>query len=319
MRCVKINYMSKFIELTVTTTHDGAELVADILSDYTELGVSIFDVQDAIDLEKNGKFWDYADETIYSADKTVFCKACYEKRKAKKTISEIEDRLNILKENSPFFLGSLETIKRETDGELWRKQWKEHFKPIHIGKVVIVPEWIKYKPQSDEKVVLLDSNMAFGTGEHETTSMCVNYIEKYVSGEDTVIDVGCGSGILGITALKLGAKKVVMTDIDECAVKAAKHNLKLNGLKNGEVLLKNLLDGVNDLCGDVLVCNIMAEVLIAFSPYLKNNLKSGGYVILSGILKDRLDKVKDAYIKQGYTFIEDRTEGEWCACVFKKV
>ena len=174
--------------------------------------------------------------------------------------------------------------------------------------MVIVPEWIDYAPQQGELKVLLDSNMAFGTGEHETTSMCVEFLAKYVRPLDTVLDVGCGSGILGITACKLGAKKVIMTDIDECAVTATNHNMKLNGVTNGEVMLKNLLDDTS-VKGEVIVCNIMAEVLIAFAPYIGGNLLDGGTIILSGILADRLEKVKTAYQNAGFIFSEQKIKG----------
>ena len=309
--------MSKFLEITVSTTHEGSELVADILGEYTELGVSVKDIEDVIALEKDGKYWDYADNSIYTADKRVFVTASYEIENGKAIIEEIIDRLNLLKSFSPFDLGSLETIVSEIDGDAWREEWKKRFKPIHIGSIVIVPNWIKYEPKENEKVVLLDSNMAFGTGEHQTTSMCVSYLEKYVEESKTVIDVGCGSGILGITASKLGANEVIMTDIDECAIVASNKNVELNDVKGATVMLKNLLDD-NTVKGDIIVCNIMAEVLIAFAPDLKNNLTENGVVILSGILKDRLDKVKKAYLEQGYKFIEDRTDGEWSACVFRK-
>ena len=309
--------MSKFLEITVSTTHEGSELVADILGEYTELGVSVKDIEDVIALEKDGKYWDYADNSIYTADKRVFVTASYEIENGKAIIEEIIDRLNLLKSFSPFDLGSLETIVSEIDGDAWREEWKKRFKPIHIGSIVIVPNWIKYEPKENEKVVLLDSNMAFGTGEHQTTSMCVSYLEKYVEESKTVIDVGCGSGILGITASKLGANEVIMTDIDECAIVASNKNVELNNVKGATVMLKNLLDD-NTVKGDIIVCNIMAEVLIAFAPDLKNNLKENGIVILSGILKDRLEKVKSAYKDNGYCFIEDRTDGEWSACVFRK-
>ena len=192
--------MSKFIELTISTTHIGGELISDVLWGYTELGVVINDIEDVIALARDGKAWDYADESIFKADKTVLIKAYFPIENAKQTISLVERNLAQMKNESPLDLGTLETVKREIDGDLWREQWKEHFKPIHIGKVVIVPEWIDYKKANDEIVILLDSNMAFGTGEHETTSMCVEFLEKYVQKEDTVLDVGCGSGILGITA-----------------------------------------------------------------------------------------------------------------------
>ena len=134
---------------------------------------------------------------------------------------------------------------------------------------------------------------------------------------DVVLDVGCGSGILGITASKLGAKEVVMTDIDECAIKATEHNMLLNNVKNGRVLLKNLLDD-NTVKGDIIVCNIMADVLIAFAPYIGENLNQNGKIILSGILVERLSAVKDAYIKAGFEFVEEKIKGEWSALVMKK-
>ena len=309
--------MKKYIELTVSTTHVGSELVSDVLSSFTSFGVSVSDIEDVIELEKSGKTWDYADEEIYNKDKTVLIKGYYEKRKAKKIIAEIEQQLLTLKSNSPFDLGSLETAKREVDGDFWRKLWKQHFKPIHIGKVVIVPKWKKYKPQKEEIPIYMDSNMAFGTGEHETTSMCVEFLQKYVKPTDIVLDVGCGSGILGITASKLGAEQVILTDIDECAVASSKHNAQLNGVSNCKVLLKNLLDD-NIVKGNVIACNIMAEVLIAFAPYLINNVKDNGIVISSGILKEKLPLVKNAYIDAGFTPIEDKIKGEWSALVVKR-
>ncbi len=310
--------MNKFIELTVFTSHEGAELVADILGEYTELGVSIKDYQDAIDLSKNGKYWDYVDEGVILEDTTVLVKSGYPIDEAEDVIVKIKERLKLLKEFSPFDLGSLEVVTAEIDGDLWRKQWQENFKPIHINNVVVVPDWIKYCEKQNEIKVLLGSNMAFGTGEHETTSMCLEYLQKYVKPESVVIDVGCGSGILGITACKLGASEVLMTDIDECAIDATNQNMALNEVANGKALLKNLLDD-SSIVGDVIVCNIMAEVLIAFAPNLKNNVKLGGIVILSGILNDRLDKVENAYIAQGFEVIERKSKGEWSATALKKV
>lgn len=310
--------MSNFIELTVTTTHEGSELVSDLLWNHTDSGVVISDIEDVIELAKSGRAWDYADESIFKADKTVLIKAYFPIDSAKQTLKEVERELNGLKENAFLDFGTLETAKREIDGDLWHEQWKEHFKPIHIGRIVIVPEWIKYQKADGEIPVFLDSNMAFGTGEHETTSMCVGFIDKYVKPSDTVLDVGCGSGILGIVASKLGANKVVMTDIDECAIVATEHNMKLNGVSNGEVLIKNLLDD-NSVKGDVIVCNIMAEVLIAFAPYIGGNLNNDGVIILSGILTDRLAAVRKAYEDAGFSFVEDKIKGEWSALVMRAV
>ncbi len=309
--------MNKFIELTVSTTHIGGDLVSDVLWGYTDSGVVISDIEDVIALARDGRAWDYADESVFKADKTVLVKAYFPIDSADKTLGAVERDLAEMKEKSPLDLGTLETVKREIDGDLWREQWKEHFKPIHIGKVVIVPEWIKYEQKDGEIVILLDSNMAFGTGEHETTSMCVEFLDKYVCAHDTVLDVGCGSGILGIAASKLGAKEVIMTDIDECAIVATNHNMQLNGVKNGKVLLKNLLDD-NTVKGDVIACNIMAEVLIAFAPFIGANLTDNGKIVLSGILVERLNAVKAAYTEAGFKFIEEKIKGEWSALVMQK-
>ena len=309
--------MADYKELNVITTHDGADVVSDILWEYTESGVVISDVQDVIELSKTGKTWDYIEDGVINADDRVFIKAYFPINTADKSIVEIERRFESLKEIKGIDFGTLETSKRIVDGDLWRTQWKEHFKPIHIGGVVIVPEWIEYAPKDSEIKIKLDSNMAFGTGEHETTSLCVKYLQKYVNSGNTVLDVGCGSGILGITASKLGAKNVIMTDIDECAVTATEHNMKNNDVVNGTVLLKNLLDD-NTVKGDVIVCNIMAEVLIAFAPYIGGNLTDGGIIILSGILADRLDRVKTAYQDSGFVFVEQEIKGEWSALVMRK-
>jgi ribosomal protein L11 methyltransferase len=263
-----------------------------------------------------GKTWDYIEDGVITDNETVTVKA-FIKIEEKDKLSEIEKALNNLKENCPFSVGELSILVNEIDGDKWREDWKKYFKPIHLGKIVIVPGWIEYQKKEDEIVVIMDSNMAFGTGEHETTSMCVEFLGKYIKGEETVLDVGCGSGILGICASKLGAKEVIMTDIDECAIVASEHNMTVNNIKNGTVLLKNLLDD-NSVKGEVIVCNIMAEVLIAFAPYIGNNLKEMGVIILSGILVDRMDKVISAYENNGFTLLEKNIKGEWSALVFTK-
>lgn len=310
--------MTKYIELTIHTTHDGGDLVADILSEYTEEGVAISDIEDVIDLEKKGKTWDYADEDLYKKDKTVLVKAYFKSENAAARTGEIEKRLIELKKNSPFDLGSLEAYKREIDGDLWREQWKEHFKPIHIGRIVVVPEWIKYDKKPKEETVIIGSNMAFGTGEHETTSMVISLMQKYIASANTVIDVGTGSGILGIAAAKLGAKKVVMTDIDYVAVKSAKHNCEINGVADKcEVDLNNLLDDKN-ITGELVLANITADVLLILSESIPKHVAKGGVMVMSGIIKSRVNEVIDRYSSIDFELLERRDEGEWIALVMRK-
>lgn len=304
-----------FNELTIYTTHLGSELVSDVLWQHTELGVVISDVEDVLALHKQGKTWDYIDNEVLERDKTVIVKAYFPIDD--ESLKNAKADLLKLTQFAELDLGSMEMIVREIDGDLWREKWKEHFKPIHIGKIVIVPEWIDYKLEKGEIPVYLDSNMAFGTGEHETTSMCIEYLQEVVRDSDVVLDVGSGSGILGIAASKLGAKKVIMTDIDECAVKSSNHNAKLNKIDNATVLFKNLLDD-NTVKGNVIVANIMAEVLIYFSQKIGDNLLEKGKIILSGILNDRCSAVISAYESKGFKLISKKSKGEWSALLLEK-
>ncbi len=306
----------KYIEVKVKTTHEASELVCDILYNYTEEGVSVQDYADVLDLEKSGKTWDYLDDKVLENSGEVTVNA-YIKEEEEEKIDHIKADLKALKENCPFSVGDVSITLEVVDGDKWREEWKKNFKPIHLGKIVIVPGWIEYEAKDDEIPIIMDSNMAFGTGEHETTSMCVEFLAEYVNGKETVLDVGCGSGILGICASKLGAKEVIMTDIDECAIVATEHNMQVNNIKNGKVLLKNLLDD-NTVKGDIIVCNIMAEVLMAFAPYIGGNLKEKGTIILSGILTDRMDKVISSYEENGFVLVDKRIKGEWSALVFTK-
>ncbi len=308
-----VNNMSKVVELSVFTTHQGADLVCDLLWNYTDEGVTVLDFQDVIDLEKMHKTWDYIDDEVIKSDKRVIVKVCFPLSKKKEYILSINAELQTLKANSELDVGSLETLTQEIDPDDWKRTWKERFKPIKIDKITVVPGWIKY--DSDDKTVKIGTDSAFGTGEHETTSMCVELLCETVQKGDTVLDVGCGSGILGISAEKLGAGKVIMTDLDESAVDAAKKNVKINKSKNCEVYLKDLLSD-NTVKGNIIVANIMAEILIAFSKDIGKNLLPDGKIILSGILNDRADKVISAYESAGFSLVKSNSKGEWTALLF---
>ena len=312
----------KFIELTVHTTTEASEIIADIMWNYTNYGVTICDVNDIIALQKSKDtmYWDYMDDDLTAAQpKDVLVKCYIAEDIAEKTVGEIMRDVADAKEMSggalPF--GTLEDTKREVDGDDWIDVWKKHFRPIRLGRIVVVPEWIDYTPEADEKIVLLDSNMAFGTGEHETTSMCVELMQEYVTPDSVCIDVGCGSGILGISAVKLGAKKAYLTDIDYVAVSSATHNSELNGTADKTVVAhSNLLDDT-DIQGDVMMANITGEILKLLAPSIPKNLKKDGVLILSGIIESRLSMVKEAYEEVGMWAVRERRKGEWFALVLK--
>lgn len=313
----------KFTELTVHTSTEGSELVADIMWRYTTHGVAISDVKDVIALQQNKvMYWDYMDESL-TADTSgdVLVKAFVAEDVAPSALPKIREDIEQMAADcgGALPLGSLEMTTRQVEGDDWIEIWRKHFRPIHIGRIVVVPEWIQYKRQEGEEVVLLDNNMAFGTGEHETTSMCVELLQKYLTPDSVCIDVGCGSGILGISAVKLGAKFAYLTDIDSVAVKSANHNCALNGVSDKvRVAHSDLLDN-SDIKGDIILANITADVLERLAPSIPSNLKKGGALILSGIIDSKLQGVIAAYEAQGLKKEEHIKKGEWNAVAFGNV
>lgn len=312
----------KLIELTVHTTTEASELVADVMWSYADGGVTVCDVNDVIALQKDSSvFWDYMDDTLAQSPKSDVLVKCFlnpesAERSSAAIVREIENRKELC--GGAFSFGTLEATKREVEGDDWIDVWKKHFRPIHLGKIVVVPEWIEYRKQPNEEVVLLDSNMAFGTGEHETTAMCVELLQEYVKEGDVCIDVGCGSGILGIAAAKLGAELCYLTDLDPIAVESATHNSIKNGVSSKTVVAHaNLLDNA-DVKGDVILANITAEVLKLLAPGIPKNLNENGTLILSGILSDRVSLVKEAYAAVGMSVIKEKKRGEWVALVLKR-
>ncbi|MBQ8685310.1 MAG: 50S ribosomal protein L11 methyltransferase [Clostridia bacterium] len=313
----------KYIELTVHTTTEASEILSDIMWNYTDYGVTICDRNDIIALQtsKDSTYWDYMDEELTEDKPSDVLVKCYiAENIAKETIASILQDIRNAKDLSggalPF--GTLEDTKREVDGDDWIDVWKKHFRPIHLGKIVVVPEWIAYAPQEGEHTVLLDSNMAFGTGEHETTSMCVEWVQQFITPDSVCIDVGCGSGILGISALKLGAAKAYLTDIDPIAVESALHNCQLNGVADRAIVAhSNLLENA-DIQGDIMMANITGEVLKLLAPSIPKNLKKEGVLILSGIIESRLAMVKEAYEQVGMQIVEERQKGEWFSLVLKR-
>ncbi len=313
----------KYIELTIHTTTEASEIISDIMWNYTDYGVTICDRADIIALQKakESTFWDYMDDELTEDKPSDALVKCYVAEDvAPQTVSAILKDIQDAKERSEGFIpfGTLEDTKRLVDGDDWIDVWKKHLRPIHLGNIVVVPEWIEYVPAPHEQVVLLDSNMAFGTGEHETTSMCVELMQEYITPDSVCIDVGCGSGILGISAVKLGAKKAYLTDIDPIAVESSLHNSELNGVSAQTVVAhSNLLDDTA-VAGDIMMANITGEVLKMLAPSIPKNLKRDGVLILSGIIESRLEMVKEAYQAVGLRVIFEKRKGEWFALVLKR-
>lgn len=310
----------KYKEFTVHTTDEAEELVGDIFWNYSDYGVAVSSLKDVIELtEKRSNTYDYLDDKLLEGVKGVsLVKGYFDIDDAQDKKSHIIEDLETLKLNADgnLSVGSLELIEREVDGDDWIEIWRKHYRPINFGKITVCPKWLECK--TDNKVVYIDSNAAFGTGEHETTSMCIDFLEKYLNGNMTVVDVGTGSGILGIAAAKLGANKVILTDIDPVAVSAATHNVEINEVKGCcTVYNTNLLDGVV-IEGDMVVANITADVLKILASDVTKYVKVGGVLILSGILNALKQSVVSTYNRFGFTLLEEKTVGEWTALVMKR-
>lgn len=313
---IKGSKLMKFKEITVDTTREGSELVADILCELGSDGVSIFDSEDLKDVLKSNIQWDYVEEHLLVKNEVVRVKGYFDE---KAELSEILSyRLDELKKNSKLRLGSLEESVSIIDDADWVNEWRKYYKPIKIGDVVIVPSWIKYERNGSERIVRMEPGMAFGTGTHESTHMCIELLTSLDPTGKTVIDVGTGSGILGITAAVMGAKEVYMYDIDDIAVKAAKENARLNGVEEKTFVENADLLNKNSGKGDIVLANITADVLISLSESLTANIRDDAKIILSGIIKSRRNDVIKAYESRGYNIVKFIEEGEWNALLLEK-
>jgi ribosomal protein L11 methyltransferase len=241
-------------------------------------------------------------------------------------ISKIGEGLDELSEFTD--VGSREIKVSETEDVDWINNWKEFFKPFRVDDTIVIkPTWEKLEQVSDKDLVIeIDPGTAFGTGAHETTKLCILGMKKYIISETKLLDVGCGSGILSIIGAKLGAAKVMGTDIDPNAVKAAYENAEVNHISNetltiidGDIISdKDLQQQIGLHCYDVVVANILADVIIPLSAVIGQHLKENGIFISSGIINTKKDVVKDAILKNGFKVLEIKEMGDWVSIVAQK-
>ncbi len=299
----------KYKTISVTTTHSDADLVASCMFDVGAEGVSILDKQDFLDLVKSDVIWDYVDEGILlqSDDVKVSTITGIDD---KDFVPRLEARLEEVKRAGGIVYG--EIVVGEIDAADYENEWKKYYKPIVTDNITVVPTWIKYDAKAGERVMRLDPGMAFGTGSHATTRMCLDLMD--VKGK-SVIDVGCGSGILGIAASIVGAKSVYMCDIDEQAVRFAKENARQNGV-NCEIEQADLIAG--DRKADFIFANITADILMRLAMSIGKHLNEGGEILLSGIIDPRLDEVVKCYETAGFTVVKRKNLDEWNALLIKK-
>ena len=224
-------------------------------------------------------------------------------------------------------LGECTITESETEDKDWINNWKQYFKQFYVDDILIIPSWEEVKPEDRDKMIIhIDPGTAFGTGMHETTQLCIRQLKKYVTKDTELLDVGTGSGILSIIALKLGARHAVGTDLDPCAVPAVEENKEVNGIpvEAFDMMIGNIIDDkeVQDRVGyekyDIVTANILADVLVPLTPVIVHQMKPGAVYITSGILDVKEEVVKEAVVAAGLEVVEVTHQGEWVSVTARK-
>lgn len=317
----------KYYQIDIETTAEGIEIV---IGKLMATGIENTAVTDPHDIEllmnrKESYAWDYVDSVVtkkMSEDPkiTLYSEEYSDVEKTMRALHElsIEVRDGIYGEGVDF--GQLRPIINIRDDSEWKDKWKDYFKTFRVSKHIIVkPTWEKnLEVKPDDIVIEIDPGMAFGTGTHETTSMCIELLDKYMEKEDFVLDAGCGSGILSIAAAKLGAKKVLGIDIDETAVEVADENIILNDVSDiAAVQYGDVTKGI-DISTDLVIANLMAELIVMITPNVPVYLKENGLFITSGILLEKKAMVLEALESSNFEPVEVCEKGEWCAIAARK-
>ena len=317
-----------WIQAKIITSTEGIDAVCAALYDMGITGLEISDKEDFREfLENNRKYWDYVDEELERLHSSDSCITVYfsADTDGMEQLSAVNSRMQVLKAADPS--GKLGTLEVKTTGvkdEDWSENWKKYFKPLEIGKkVLVVPEWETDVPNTDRTKFIINPGMSFGTGSHQSTRMCIEEIEKYIKDGDRVLDLGCGSGILSVIALLLGARDAVAVDIDPMAVEVAYSNLKRNDLPeeiyhgyDGDITSDlELRSKISEHKYDIVLANIVADVIIALSDFVRDFMKPDGVFICSGIIIDRKDEVVEKLKASGLNVREVREMGEWAAAV----
>ena len=307
--------MNTWQELTITVSREAEEAVSNILIDLGSQGVAIDDSADY--LGAAGPFGEVLPQVEQL--NTVAITAYYPETANLEMIrQEVKERLAQLRDFG-LDIGETQLTTQQLAEEDWADNWKKYFEPTRITHdLTIVPSWTDYEATAGEKIIKLDPGMAFGTGTHPTTKMSLFALEQVLRGGETVLDVGTGSGVLSIASSLLGAKKIYAYDLDKIAVRVAQENIELNAnMENIQVATGDLLRGV-DIKANVIVANILADILVNLTDDAYRLLKDEGYLIMSGIISEKWNLVRESAEAAGFFLETHMIQGEWNACVFKK-
>lgn len=306
-------------EVRVIVPKEFIEPVSSIFYDMDVKGLSIEDPDDLLKSERTPVTWDYVDINIFKEgdDKGVIKAYFPDTENIEKQVTFIKGKIEGLKDLG-FGISDYSVDYKNVNEEDWANSWKKYYKPMRIGKnIIIKPLWEKYDAKDTDIVIEMDPGMAFGTGTHETTRMCVLALEENIRGNERVIDIGTGSGILAIVSSKLGASEALAIDLDPVAVDSAKINTELNRTSNVKVREGNLLSEAEGTY-DVVIANIIADVIMIILKDIGKITHKGSRFIASGIISLRLDEVLEKIDEAGLKVIEIKRENDWC-CIISEV
>lgn len=307
--------MEKWLSFDIKCPKGYDEIISSILYDLGIENLQIDDYQDVLDFKKNQPYWVVIDDEDFVAHDNVIIKAFYEDDKV--NYDEIEAQIKEFSTNNNIDIQI--SKNKEIEDMDWANEWKKYYEPFYIGNILIKPSWIDID-ESDHTVVEINPGMAFGTGLHETTNLCIEQLQELNLIDKIVLDIGCGSGILSVVSSKLGAKEVFATDIDPLAIKATLENANLNKISNINAVKGSLLDNV-DKKYDVVVANILLNVLDILIPDLPKALKKDGVFICSGLINSQKDNIVNTLEKNNLEIVEVSEKGEWISIIsrFKNV
>ena len=315
----------KWKQFRLKTTTQAEDIVSSMLAD---LGIEGVQIEDKIPLTEQDKEQMFVDilPDIPDDDGTAYLTFYLDEEEDVAPVlmnvrKELEDMRAFLD------VGECSIEESETEDVDWVNNWKQYFHQFYIDDILVIPSWENVKPEDSDKMVIhIDPGTAFGTGMHETTQLCIRALKKYVTSETEILDVGCGSGILGMLALKFGAKHSLGTDLDPCAIDATHENMEVNGIRKDqyEVMIGNIIDdkAVQDAVGyekyDIVAANILADVLVPLTPVIIHQMKTGAVYITSGIIEDKENVVVEAVKAAGLEVLEVNHQGEWVSVVARK-
>lgn len=315
----------KWNQFRLKTTTEAEDIVSSMLMDLGIQGVQIEDKVPLTEQDKEQMFVDILPQ-IPADDGVAYLTFYLEEEEDPEAVLE-RIRRELEEMRSYVDVGECTIEESQTEDVDWVNNWKKYFHQFSIDDILVIPSWEQVEAKDSDKMVIhIDPGTAFGTGMHETTQLCIRQLRKYVKSGAQILDVGCGSGILGMLALKFGAAHSVGTDLDPCAIDATHENMKANGIREDqyEVMIGNIIDDkeVQDKAGyekyDIVAANILADVLVPLTPVILHQLKKGGIYITSGIIDDKEETVTEAVRAAGMEVLEVHHQGEWVSVTARK-